>query len=190
MERTISLASTSVSGWMRNATSRISSTWMPPSPNMISGPNDGSCVSPTMTSTPPSHHLLHDNALHLNEAAGRAQALADRLERLAHSLFRLHAQDDAADVGLVGDRGGGKLDGDWEAHRLCGLHRFVGGGCEARRRRCGCRSVEQFDAVFGGQPYAGRLVAGKSALDDRLRAFAAEAVDIGTAPFGRRRQSA
>ncbi len=37
---------------MRNTTSRSSSTWTPPSPNMMSGPKEGSWVTPTIASIP------------------------------------------------------------------------------------------------------------------------------------------
>ena len=82
---------------MRSARSASSSAVTPPSPNSTSGPNDGSCVTPTIVSTPGARH----RAARPRRPSRRRGASASPRTHGATALASAQTERDAADVGLV-----------------------------------------------------------------------------------------
>ncbi len=80
------MASSAVIGARWNVTSFMTSTKMPPRPNISIGPNCGSRVMPRITSRPRGHHLLDVDAVEAGVGHAAADAQHHQVERVAHVL--------------------------------------------------------------------------------------------------------
>ena len=80
-------ASSRSNGGTRNVTSPSTSTKMPPSPTMTTGPNSASCETPTSVSTPPRHHLADEHAFDRGRCGRPSCALASSSSYAARTSF-------------------------------------------------------------------------------------------------------
>ncbi len=87
------------------------------------------------------------------QAAQRAQPLPDGAERLPHRRCGPRAQDDAADVRLVRDGGGGQLDRHRETGGLRGGGGFTGSSRQLHAHRPDTVAGEQRRAAVRRRPY-------------------------------------
>ena len=128
IERIICSATSSPNGQRRNTTSFITSTKMPPRPNIAIGPNTGSRWMPRMHSTPPCNCFATSTPSMRAVGAARLARASSSGVAVAHRGGIGDIQQHAADLRLVHDVGRQDLHHDREAEQFRRRDRL--------RRRC------------------------------------------------------
>jgi hypothetical protein len=122
------MASSAVMGARWKVTSFITSTKMPPRPNISIGPNCGSRVMPRITSRPRRAHLLDEDAADVGVGRAALDAEHHQIEGVAHLLGVGQVDAHAAEVGFVDDVGRDDLQHHRVADAVGRGHGFIGGG--------------------------------------------------------------
>ena len=146
--RIISLASRSVSGATRMATSRVSSTMTPPAPAATTGPNTGSAAMPTSISTPPESISCSEEAL---ERLARRHHTGPHRLRLRGHLRGVEAERHGAALGLV--ERAHRLQRDLPVEPRRGLRGLLRSCVPAPRERSGCRSTRSRRSISCGSSH-------------------------------------